>query len=330
MVNAEPAARRFALLSPYLDERQQRLLLAAEAKELGRGGVTALSGATGAARTRIQAGLAELAGQAGPSALPSGRTRRQGAARKKATVRDPGLLAALDALVEPDARGDPESPLRWTIKSTRQLADTLTTQGHPASSRTVAHVLVSQDYSLQANAKTLEGKQSPDRDAQFRYVNEQARHHVAQGQPVVSVDTKKKELIGPYRNAGETWRPEGDPEEVNTYDFVDKELGKAIPYGVFDVTRNRGWVSVGIDHDTATFAVAALRRWWWGKGPLPTRRRHGCSSARTGAAPTATGCGCGRWRWPAWQTRPAWRSPAVTSHLGHPNGTRSSIASGHR
>lgn len=254
------------MLSPYLDERQQRLLLAAEAKELGRGGVTALSGATGAARTRIQAGLAELAGRTGPAALPSGRTRRQGAGRKKATAKDPGLLAALDALVDPDSRGDPESPLRWTIKSTRQLADTLTKQGHPASSRTVAHVLVGQDYSLQANAKTLEGKQSPDRDAQFRYVNEQARHHVAHGQPVVSVDTKKKELIGPYRNAGETWRPKGDPEEVNTYDFVDKELGKAIPYGVFDVTRNRGWVSVGIDHDTATFAVEALRRWWWGEG----------------------------------------------------------------
>ena len=266
MVDAEPAARRIALLSPYLDERQQRLLLAAEAKELGRGGVSALSGVTGAARTRIQAGLAELAGQSGPPAPALGRARRPGAGRKKAAVKDPELVAALEALVEPDARGDPESPLRWTIKSTRQLADTLTTQGHPASSRTVAHVLESQRYSLQANAKTLEGNQSPDRDAQFRYINEQARHHAAQGQPVVSVDTKKKELIGTYRNAGETWRPEGDPEEVNTYDFVDKELGKAIPYGVFDVARNRGWVSVGVDHDTATFAVAALRSWWWGEG----------------------------------------------------------------
>jgi len=266
VVDVEPAARRFALLSPYLDEHQQRLLLAAEAKELGRGGVSALSVATGAARTRIQAGLAELAGQEGSAVPAAGRIRRPGAGRRKATAQDPGLVAALEALVEPDARGDPESPLRWTIKSTRQLADTLTAQGHPASSRTVAHVLKAQRYSLQANTKTLEGSQHPDRDAQFRYINEQVRHRVGEGQPVVSVDTKKKELIGSYRNAGEIWRPVGEPEAVNTYDFVDREAGKAIPYGVFDVARNRGWVSVGVDHDTAAFAVAALRSWWWGEG----------------------------------------------------------------
>ena len=268
MVDAQPAARRIALLSPYLDERQQRLLLAVEAKELGRGGVSALSVATGAARTRIQAGLAELAGQVDPSPLPVGRSRRAGGGRKRATVKDPEMLSALDALVEPDTRGDPESPLRWTISSTRQLAGVLTAQGHPVSSRTVAQVLVSQRYSLQANAKTREGTQSPDRDAQFRYINEQARHHIAQGQPVVSVDTKKKEMIGSYKNAGETWRPQGDPEEVNTYDFVDDKAGKAIPYGVYDVAANRGWVSVGVDHDTATFAVAALRSWWCGEGAI--------------------------------------------------------------
>jgi hypothetical protein len=202
----------------------------------------------------------------GGAALPAGRTRRPGAGRKKVTDRDPGLLGALDELIDPESRGDPESPLRWTIKSTRQLAEALTAGGHEVSSWTVGELLHGLRYSLQANAKVLEGSQHPDRDAQFRYINRLAAHHLRQGQPVISVDTKKKELVGSYKNAGQTWRPEGDPEKVNTYDFIDPALGKAIPYGIYDLARNRGWVSVGTDHDTAAFAVASLRSWWSGDG----------------------------------------------------------------
>ena len=267
MVDADAAGRRFSVLVDHLDERQRRLVLAVEAKELGRGGVTALSLATGVARTTIQAGIRELAGGAGPVALGVGRSRRPGAGRKRATVADPGLAAAIEALAEPDSKGDPESPLRWTLKSTRQIAETLTASGRRASSRTVAHVLVEQlKYSLQANRKNLEGPQHPDRDAQFRYLNEQIRRHNRRREPVVSVDTKKKELIGPYKNGGQTWRSKGDPEEVKEHDFIDRDLGKAIPYGIYDLGRNRGWVSVGIDHDTAAFAVASLRSWWINEG----------------------------------------------------------------
>ncbi len=277
MVDVVPAARRFAALCPHLDERQRRLLLAVEAAELGRGGLSALALATGAARSTIQAGTKELAGEVGEaSPLPRGRSRRPGAGRKKATVADPGLASAIEALVEPDARGDPESPLRWTLKSTRQLADALNASGHSTSSRTVAHVM--QDdlgYSLQTNRKSTEGGQHLDRDAQFRYLNEQVLRHARRGEPVVSVDAKKKELVGNYKNNGRTWRPGKSPEDVNGHDFPDKELGKAVPYGIFDVGRNRGWVSVGIDHGTAAFAVAALRSWWANEGchAYPKSRR---------------------------------------------------------
>jgi hypothetical protein len=267
VVDAEPAGRRFSALSGYLDERQRRLLLAVEAKELGRGGVSALSNTTGAARSTIQAGMRELSGELVEDALPAGRSRRAGAGRKKAVVADGGLADAIEALVEPDTRGDPESPLRWTLKSTRQLADAVTAAGHPVSSRTVAHILEDDlGYSLQANRKAVEGKQHPDRDAQFRYINEQVRRHSRRGEPVLSVDTKKKELIGDFKNNGRRWRPEKSPEKVKTHDFIDPELGKAIPYGIWDLRRNRGWVSVGIDHDTAAFAVAALRSWWTNEG----------------------------------------------------------------
>jgi hypothetical protein len=267
LVDAEPAARRFAVLVPHLSERQRRLLLAAEARELGRGGVSALSVATGAARSTIQAGMRELAGASDEGLVPSGRTRRPGGGRKKATVTDPGLAAAIEALVEPDARGDPESPLRWTLKSTRRLAEVLSAGGHQASSRTVAQVLEKElGFSLQANRKTVEGKQHPDRDAQFRYINEQVRRHLRRGEPVLSVDSKKKELVGEYKNNGRTWRPKKNPDRVKMHDFIDPEQGKAIPYGIWDMGRNRGWVSVGIDHDTAAFAVAALRSWWTNEG----------------------------------------------------------------
>jgi Rhodopirellula transposase DDE domain len=267
VVDAEPAARRFKAVASHLNERQRRLLLAAEAKELGRGGVTALARLTGAARSTIQAGLRELAHESVEVSGPPDRTRRPGGGRKKVTVIDPGLASAIEALVDPDARGDPESPLRWTLKSTRNLADELTARGHPTSSRTVAHVLEDDlGFSLQANRKTVEGKQHPDRDAQFRYINEQVRSYTRRREPVLSVDSKKKELVGSYKNQGKTWRRKKDPEKVQIHDFIDKEQGKAIPYGIWDMSRNRGWVSVGIDHDTAAFAVAALRSWWINEG----------------------------------------------------------------
>ena len=191
-------------------------------------------------------------------------------------------MAAVEALVDPDARGDPESLLRWTLKSTRQIAETLSASGHPVSSRTVAHILEGLDYSLQANRKTLEGKGHPDRDARFRYLNEQVRRHVRRGEPVLSVDTKRKELVGNFKSGGQAWRPESDPGKVKAHDFIDPELGKAIPYGILDVGRNRGWVSVGVDHDTAAFAVAALRSWWTGEGRAAypkTRRLLICADA---------------------------------------------------
>ena len=194
--------------------------------------------------------------------LAAGRARRAGGGRKRLTERDPGLVAALEALVDPVTRGDPESPLRWTCKSTAQLARALTAQGHPVSDDTVGRLLKQQDYTLQRTRKTVEGAQHPDRDAQFGYLNEQARAHLAAGQPVVSVDTKKKELVGDYANPGQEWQPQGAPVEVKVHDFPDKQLGKAIPYGVYDLGANIGWVGVGTDHDTARFAVATLGRWW--------------------------------------------------------------------
>lgn len=264
--------RRYRALAPHLNERQRRLLLACEARELGRGGISEVARSTGAARSTIQAGMREL----GEPAMPvTGRARREGAGRRKATEKDPALLQELEALVDPESRGDPESPLRWTCKSTRELASVLSRSGHPVSSWTVAQTLHELGYSLQSNAKTLEGSQHPDRDAQFRYINAQVRRHLARGEPVVSVDTKKKELIGPYKNQGREWRPKGQPERVNTYDFIDPQQGKAIPYGIYDLGRNRGWVSVGTDHDTASFAAAGLRSWWYGDGAraYPEARR---------------------------------------------------------
>jgi transposase len=250
-------AQKFATLLPQLDERQRRLLLAAEARALGRGGITRVARAAGVSRPTITRGLAELDQPAAP-----GRVRRPGGGRHRQRERDPALLAALEALVEPDTRGDPQSPLRWTCKSTRQLAAALTQQGHAVSEWTVRRLLHEADYSLQAPAKTLEGAGHPDRDAQFRYLNDQIKAFLAQGLPVVSVDTKKKELVGAFKHGGREWQPVGQPERVNVHDFPDPALGKAIPYGIYDVGRNAGWVTVGQDHDTAGFAVASLRRWW--------------------------------------------------------------------
>jgi hypothetical protein len=253
---------KMTALLPYLNERQRRLFLAVEARALGHGGVVRVARATGVSRPTIQQGLRELTG----AVAPRERVRRVGGGRRSLAERNPALLTDLEALVDPDTRGDPMSPLRWTCKSTRQLAGALQERGHRVGYRTVAALLDQAGYSLQAAAKTLEGSQHPDRDAQFRYLNDQVKAFLAAGQPVVSVDAKKKELVGTFKNGGREWQPQGQPEQVNVHDFPDKQVGKAIPYGVYDVGRNAGWVTVGRDHDTATFAVASLRRWWQAVG----------------------------------------------------------------
>jgi hypothetical protein len=250
---------KFEAVLPYLDERSTRLVLAGEARSLGHGGIAAVARASGSARSRVQQGVAEL--ESGAEFLP-GRVRRPGGGRKPAAVADPGLLPALLSLVEPTRRGDPESALSWTTLSVRKLAAELTAAGQRVSAETVGKLLREAGFSLQANAKTLEGGQHPDRDGQFSYLNAQATEHLAAGCPVISVDTKKKELVGNYKNGGAEWRPAGDPEQVKVHDFIDKELGKANPYGVYDLATNTGWVSVGTDHDTAAFAVNTIRSWW--------------------------------------------------------------------
>jgi hypothetical protein len=252
-------------MAPVLDERSRRQWAATEALELGWGGVTHVATATGLSRTTIASGMRELERHLG-GAVPSGRIRRKGGGRKCLEENDPGLWDALDALIDPVTRGDPESPLRWTCKSTRRLAAELCRQGHPISARTVAALLIEMDYSLQVNRKTREGGTHPDRNAQFEYINRQVQRLQKRGQPVVSVDTKKKELLGDFKNPGQEWQPQGEPEEVRVHDFKDPELGKAIPYGVYDVTNNQGWVSVGIDHDTAYFAARTIGRWYESMG----------------------------------------------------------------
>lgn len=253
---------KFAVVLPHLDERQRRVLLGAEARALGRGGITLVARAAGVSLPTVRKGVREV--EAG--AAPQERVRRRGGGRKPVTETDTGVVAELEALVDASTLGDPESPLRWTAKSTRTLAAELSQRRQkPLSYRTVGTLLRGLGYSLQAARKTAEGKQHPDRDAQFRYLAGQVDAHLGAGQPVVSVDTKKKELVGRYKNGGQEWRPKGCPEEVNVHDFIGPE-GKAIPYGVYDVAADAGWVSVGKDHDTAAFAVATLRRWWQSMG----------------------------------------------------------------
>ena len=250
---------RYGLIASNLDERRRRLWAAAEARAAGYGGVSAVARATGLSRALIHRGLAEL--ESGASAA-AGRVRRKGAGPPRSETRQPGLKAALDALVEPSSRGDPESPLRWSCKGVRRLAAALGKRGFRVGRQKVSELLAGMGYSLQGNRKTREGGAHPDRDAQFRHIARRTKAFLKEGAPVIPVDTKKKELVGNYKNGGREWEPQGRPTEVKVHDFVDRELGRAIPYGVFDLAANAGWVSVGCDHDTAEFAVATIRAWW--------------------------------------------------------------------
>jgi len=254
---------RYRSLAPLMDERMRRQWGATEAQTYGWGGLSAVSDATGMSRNTIRKGLAELAvRKKNPKAVVDSSLRMKGGGRKRLTETDPGLMEALEQLVEPTTRGDPMAPLRWTCKSTTHLAEALTRQAHPIGPWTVGNLLKTAGYSLQSNRKTKEGGSHPDRNAQFEHINAMVQRFQQRGQPVISVDTKKKELVGPFKNGGREWRPQGAPEEVLVHDFVDEKLGKVIPYGVFDLSQNEGWVSVGIDHDTAQFAVQAIGRWW--------------------------------------------------------------------
>ena len=255
----ESLARRYDAIKPHLTERQRRVWLGAEARELGKSGVRMVAGAVQVSPDTVRRGCEELDD---PHPLEVGRSRGPGGGRKRAEEHDPGLAEALDELVDPESRGDPMTPLRWTSKSLRTLAGQLRSQGHQASATLVARLLHEAGYSLQANAKTLEGSQHPDRDAQFRHIHDTCVAFLAAGEPVVSVDCKKKELVGQFKNGGREYRPAGEPEQVNVHDFMDHDLGKAIPYGVYDIGANAGWVSVGTDHETAAFAVNTLRCWW--------------------------------------------------------------------
>ena len=255
-------ATKYRSLFDHLDERQRRLVAAADATQLGRGGVSTVARCAGLSRPTIHKGLQELA----RAPLPAGRVRRPGAGRRPLLAVNPALRVALERLIDPATRGDPMSPLRWTAKSTRHLAEVLTKAGHAVSHETLAKVLHELGYSLQAATKTVEGTQHPDRNAQFEYINRLTTRYLRQGWPVISVDTKKKELVGTYHQAGREWRPHGTPEKVLVHDFPDPTVNKAVPYGVYDVGQDLGWVNVGTDHDTASFAVESIRRWWRSMG----------------------------------------------------------------
>lgn len=260
----ETIRRKYLALEGFMDERLKRLWAAAESKEIGHGGIALVAKATGLARNTIVTGLSDLkaTGVSGGEAKRTGRIRKPGGGRKNLTAKCPGLLGALEGLVEPLARGDPESPLRWTCKSTRTLASEMKKLGYAIGERTVAKCLAELQYSLQSNRKTNEGSSHPDRNAQFELINRKSCAALKKGQPVISVDAKKKELVGEFKNPGRTWRPVGEPIPVNIHDFADPSLGKALPYGVYDLGLNQGWVSVGIDHNTAEFACETIRRWW--------------------------------------------------------------------
>jgi transposase len=325
MVAEHALRRRFRLIEPHLNERLRRLVAAAEVAAAGAGGVSAVARATGVSRRAIRAGAKELKAR-GAAALAPGRIRRPGGGRKRTIDQDPTLVTDLEKLIEPTTRGDPESPLRWTCKSVRRLATELTGQGHRTSHRMVAALLPQLGYSLQGNRKTIEGTRHPDRPAQFEHIAGRVQAYLRQGQPAISVDTKKKELVGNFKNAGREWRARGQPQPVQVHDFVQPELGRAIPYGVYDLGANTGWVSVGIDHDTAAFAVASIRHWWQAMGRRASPARGACSSPPTLAGATARACGCGRSSCRNWPTTSAGRSPCATSRPARASGTRSNTA----
>lgn len=269
---ARAARQRYRQMAPVLNEQSRRRFVALEARALGRGGVSLMARISGLARSTIDRGLSDIRDKRRP---PPGRIRRPGGGRRKKTVSDTTLLAALKNLVEPVARGDPTQPLLWTTRSLRNLSKELANQGHQVCPTVVGQLLRGMGYSLQANRKTREGTQHIDRDAQFHYINDQAKSFLAANQPVISVDTKKKELVGNFKNNGREWRRVARPELVKIHDFIDPKLNRAVPYGIYDVHNNVGWVSVGTDHDTASFAVNAIRRWWriMGKQRYPSAKR---------------------------------------------------------
>jgi len=272
MNDAENIRIRFELLGSLFDERGRRLLVGAEAACYGYGGVSLVSRVTGVARETVAQGVKDIMN---PERLPKGRVRRKGGGRKKTVLKDPTLKTDLESLIEPVTRGDPESPLRWTCKSVRKLAAELKAMGHSTGRRMVAELLHEMEYSLQANKKTIEGSAHPDRNAQFEHINKEVQNQIKDGQPAISVDTKKKELVGNFKNSGRELRPKGDPEPVRVHDFEIKGLGKIAPYGLYDIGQNTGWVTVGTDHDTAAFAVNTIRQWWYSMGQesYPTATR---------------------------------------------------------
>ena len=314
MTDAPSIRRKYGLLKRSLNERTRRLWAATEAHALGYGGVACVVRATGIARSTVLRGLSEC--RRGER-IEEGRLRRKGGGRKRATVIDPGLKAALERLVEPASRGDPESSLRWTCKSTRRLASELTARGHGSSEWLVRQLLYDLGYSLQANLKTREGMRHPDRDAQFRHIHSRVAEWIRRRQPVISVDAKKKELVGDFKNGGRAWRPRGKPEPVRVHDFIDLKKGKAIPYGVYDLARNVGWVSVGVDHDTAVFAVNTIRRWWREMGT--SRYPRATSLAIMADSGGSNGSRLRLWKWELQQFANA---TGLTMHVCHlPPGT---------
>jgi transposase len=286
MKDYRPIAEKFKALGPILNEQGRRLWAATEASVLGRSGVSLVAQATGLSRPTIYAGIRELRGE--QAAIPGrgqGRSRRAGGGRKRRVEHDPTLLTDLEALVEPTTRGDPQSPLRWTCKSVRRLAEELRAQGHQVSPQVVGNLLHAADYSLQGTRQTREGGKHPDRNAPFEHIAARVRDFQTRHQPVISVDAKKKELVGDFKNAGREWHPKGQPPQVRVYDFIDPQLGKAIPYGVYDMRANLGWVSVGVDHDTPAFAVATIRAWWLQMGsPMYPKARELLITADSGGS----------------------------------------------
>ena len=320
---AESLARRYDAVRPHLTERQRRVWLGAEARELGSAGVRVVADAVGVSPDTVRRGREELDD---PQPLEVGRSRVPGGGRKRAGELDPGLADALDKLAGPETRGDPMTPLRWTSKSLRTLAGQLRAEGHQASASLVQRLLHEAGYSLQANAKTLEGSQHPDRDAQSRHIHDTAARFLSAGDPVVSVDATKKENVGRFKNGGREYQPKGSPVRVNVHDFPGDAEGKAIPYGVYDIGANAGWVSVGTDHETAAFAVNTLRSWWStiGKSAYPGAGRLLITADSGGSN------GSRRRAWktelPRWPPRPAWRSASATCRPVPASGTKSSTA----